>query len=95
MMQTAIKLQDDIKRGINKEAIHTPPLIDSHSKRVSLASSKSVLQRAAKEIDKHKNLENTAGSATTGRGRGKGRRPVSSASGGQQTLGCGLGRGHG
>lgn len=39
-----------------------------------------VLQSAAKEIDKHKRLENTA---MAGRGRGRGRRPVSSASGGR------------
>ncbi|KAF8803001.1 hypothetical protein BYT27DRAFT_7110917 [Phlegmacium glaucopus] len=49
-----------------------------------------VLQSAAKEIDKHKKLENTAGSArSTGRGRGRGRGH------GQQTVGHSLGRGQG
>ena len=52
-----------------------------------------VLQSAAKEIDKYKNLENT-GSATTGRGRGRGRRPQAVSSG-QQTIGRSLGQGQG
>ena len=50
-----------------------------------------ILQSAAKEIDKLKKLE-TTGSATTGRGRGcgRGRRAISSPTGLQPILGRGL-----
>jgi hypothetical protein len=52
-----------------------------------------ILQSAAKEIDKHKKLENTATTAGRGRGRGRGRLPL--VSGGQQALAHGRGRGRG